>query len=82
MPDQPTPRRSLVKQPLVRKPRVAASSSRCNEGQELQTVADSSSLILYEYGNDLLMKERDTKCESSKVKSATFLILSKEIMRR
>ena len=79
LPQQPTPRRSLVKQPLAIKPKVAASSSSPNEGLELETVAASSSLILHEYGNDLLMKEHDTKCESCKVKSATILTLSKEI---
>ena len=79
LPEQPTSRRSLVKQPLAKKPKVAASSSICNEGQELETASDSSSLIIHECGNNLLMKVHDTKCDSCEVKASTILTLSKEI---
>ena len=79
LPEQPTSRRSLVKQPLAKKPKVAASSSICNEGQELETASDSSSLIIHECGNNLLMKVHDTKCDSCEVKASIILTLSKEI---
>ena len=75
LPKQPTPRRSLVKQQLPKKPKLKASSSSSNEGPELETVASISSVLFHESGSDLCMKEHDIRCESCKVKSATILVL-------
>ena len=76
LPQKPTARRALLKQPLPKKPKVGSSSVK---EQELETIAGCSSSIFHEHVHGFTIEENDSACQSCKDKAASITMLSKEV---
>ena len=75
LPQKPTARRTLLKQPLLKTP-VGSSSVK---EQELETMAGCSSSIFHQHVHGFAIEEHDSACQSCKDKAATITMLSKEV---